>query len=253
MSSNAVSDDEWKDVRLVLKRELLSGKIVLDSKEMRPKAVHAMFSSEFHTVDYSDKSTRDKFTRILRGLRNKHKDGDLINEDNPIKTIRWGKSAAKQYLKIAFREKRISASYSDPAQVWSEHCAGHKAFARMQCNEAFVRRLATVRDDYNKKRKRCEEDLKAYQAAIRNHPTPEFNSRGEPQWNGSNSQRRLKEMIREGSHVGKKPESLWKENADFQVYSLQTFRDHIYQEERLIKFDNYLVLLKKEKLDKLQY
>ena len=110
-----------------------------------------------------------------------------------------------------------------------------------------------MRDDHVKKLNRCEKDLQAYLIAKQNHPTPEFNARGEPQWNGSEAQRLLKAMVRENRHVGVEPKTLWQSNEAYMVYTLQTFRDHIYQEERLVKFDNYLGMLKKRKLDQLQY
>ena len=123
----------------------------------------------------------------------------------------------------------------------------------MAFDDAFVRRLKAVRDDYLKKVKRRDDDLAAFQAAKANHPTPEFNSRGEPQWHGSQAQKDLKELVAKGLHEKKKPKELWEKSKAFQVYGLDTFRDHIYQEERLIKFNNYLAALKQKKLDKLQY
>lgn len=248
-------DDKWKAVRLLLKNALLSGKIPFESKEMLPKQVLEKFANhqDMAFISYKDASIRDKYTRILRGLRKKHKEGDLVNEDLPNKVIRWSKSAAKQFLKKCFRQKIIPADYSDSKEVWETHCKGEKAFARMQYDKTFQRRLESVRDDYLRKKKRCEDDLKAFQIAKKNHPTPEFNCRGEPQWHGSPAQKLLKELVARGGHIGKKPADLWELNKEFKVYSKQTFRDHLYQEERLLKFNNYVEALKQKKFDELQY
>ena len=59
-------------------------------------------------------------------------------------------------------------------------------------------------------------------------------------------------MVAEGKHLGKDPESLYSK-PEFKVCSLQTFRDHIYQEEWLLKFNRYVESLKQEKFDELQY
>ena len=125
--------------------------------------------------------------------------------------------------------------------------------AAMEMDNAFSRRLAAVRDDYVKKVARRNKDHEAYLIAKRNHPTPELNSRGEPQWNGSDAQKLLKELVASGGHTGVKPQQLWEQRQEYQVYSLQTFRDHIYQEERLLKFNNYLGYTKKRKIEALQY
>jgi hypothetical protein len=245
--------EQWQIVRSVLKEGILAEIITLEPKEMKPKAVYENYKNDpnFGCLDYTVKATREKFTRMLRALRKKHGDGDLANEGS--KTIEWGKSAAKQHLKKCFREGTINVDYGDAQQVWNDHCDNQRAFANMKCDSAFVRRLASVRDDYTKKAARCQSDLEAYKIAKENHPTPEFNSRGEPQWNGSVAQSLLKEMVARGNHIGKKPQELWNGEKEFQVYSLQGFRDHIYQEERLVKFDNYVALLKKRKVESLQY
>ena len=250
-----VSDEQWEAVRGLLKAGLLADEIPIESKEMRPKDVWMKYKDAnapaIVVVDYDDKKVRDKFSRMLRSLRKKHKDGDLEHEGK--KAIVWGKSAAKYFLKRCFRDKLIPTDYTNAEQVWKDHCAGNPAFARMQYDSAFVRRLGVVRDDYLKKVERCEQDLVAYQLAKKNHPTPDKNSRGEPQWNGSMAQQLLKELVASGKHVGLKPSTLWESNEHYMLYSLQTFRDHIYQEERLLKFGAYLRLLKKRKIDELQY
>ena len=178
--------------------------------------------------------------------------GDLENEGEE-KAIQWAKAAAKQYLKKCFREKIISVDFGDHEQVWHQHCKHHSAFRRMKFDNTFKRQLDSIRVDYIKKAARCASDLKAYNAAKKNHPTPLLNHRGEPQWHGSQAQKLLKDMVANNQHVGKAPKSLYKEEKEFQVYCLQTFCDHIYQEERLLKFRRYLDSLQQAKIDALQY
>jgi hypothetical protein len=245
------TEEQWKAVRGLLKEALLAGKIPLESKEMRPKSVFALYEDANNPV-IAGIVYGDKFTRMLRALRKKHKNGDLQNEDKP-KAIEWSKSAAKQFLKRCFRDETISSNYQDAQQVWTDHCKDDKAFKRMQCDGAFARRLKSVRDDHFKKVERCQKDLEAYNIAKKNHPTPELNIRGEPQWHGSAAQIFLKETVEAGQHKEVEPKKLWESRPEYQVYALKTFRDHIYQEGRLRKFNHYVDLLKKKKIDKLQY
>ena len=155
-----------------------------------PEAVYLQFGdrAEFDVVDYDDKQVQAKFSRLLLSLRKKHLDGDLLNENSPDEVV-WQKSAAKQYLKKCFRQKTISVDFTDHEQVWKDFCKDHRAFARMKYNESFKRRLDGVRKDYEKKLARAEEDLRAFEAAKKNHPTPPLNHRGEPQWHGSEAEK----------------------------------------------------------------
>lgn len=251
----ASSSEAWKEIRGLIKAALLAGKIPVEPCEMRPKEVYEKFVVGM-TIDYTDKKTKEKLARMLRALRAKHKNGDLVNEDDSSTPIEWAKSAAKQVLRKCFRDGTIPTSFKEKEeieQIWKVHCNGHEAFKRMKFDEAFVRRIKSVRDDHLKKVNRCEEDLEAYTVAKQNHPTPEFNARGEPQWNGSEAQRQLKAMVANGEHVGEQPKALWAANDEFRKYSLKSFRDHIYQEQRLQKFNYYVQMLKQEKVKSLQY
>ena len=249
------TEEQWSMVRNLLKTSVIAGDIPVDATKMRPKVAWQMLKDAnkpaIEFVDYEIKTVRDKFSRMLRSLRKKHKDGDLEHEDKKI--VKWGKSAAKYFLKKCFKEKIILPDSLDAKHIWENHCKGRPEFARMSYDGTFERRLAAIRDDYIRKVQRCKDDLMAFQIAKQNHPTPELNSRGEPQWNGSTAQKLLKELVARGGHQNVKPADLWQQEAEYQHYSLQTFRDHIYQEERLVKFNNYVRHLKKRKLDSLQY
>lgn len=255
VEGTTVVDDTWKQVRDLLKGALLAETIPVESKEMRPKEVLQNLVHIEH-LDYKDKKTQEKFARMLRMLRSKHKNGDLANENLSNKPIEWAKSAAKQVLRGWFRDGTISTSFKETAeieQIWNDYCKNHRAFKRMKCDDAFARRITSVRDDHMKKVKRCEDDLKAFTVAKQNHPTPPLNRFGEPQWHGSEAQKQLKQLIARNEHVGKAPAELWEANIEFQKYRKRAFRDHIYQEERLKKFNNYVEQLKQKKVAALQY
>jgi hypothetical protein len=257
-----ISKEEWNAIRETLKAGILAGEIPVNTKVMPPKALYEQYLKANHPAfifHYADIKARDKYTRILRNLRKKHMDGDLENENKSTKPIEWGKSAAKQFLKKCFRDGTLVCEFTEKheiEEIWNRHCKDHIAFKRMEFDDAFVRRIKSVRDDFVKKETRCANDLLAYSVAKKNHPTPTHNSRGEPQWNGSAAQKLLKEIVARGDHVGIAPSDLreaTKYHGIFLVYSKETFRDHIYQEERLLKFEKYLTHLKRQKLDSLQY
>jgi hypothetical protein len=250
-----VSDVQWKEVRDRLKAAILAGTIPVESKEMRPKAVYQQFVNS-ENIDYTVNKTKEKFARMLRSLRSKHKNGDLAIEGQSKVVILWAKSAAKQILRKWFRDGTILTTFETKGeidQIWKDHCKDHAAFKKMKNDGDFIRRIKSVRDDHLKKEERCQGDLQAYTIAKLNHPTPELNARGEPQWNGSEAQKKLKELVANDQHAGKKPKELWDANNDFQRYSLRSFRDHIYQEQRLIKMNNYVEQLKQAKMAELQY
>ncbi|CAB9504960.1 unknown protein [Seminavis robusta] len=122
------SKDEWNAVRKQLKDDVLSGVIPHVLKEMRPAAVYQMYADAANPiiacVDYTNKRQNAKFTLMLRTLRNKHADGDLVNEDK-AEPIVWRKSAAKQFLKRAFREGLIPDNIStneDMEEIWNDLC-----------------------------------------------------------------------------------------------------------------------------------
>lgn len=248
------TDDAWKEVRGLLKAAIVAGEIPLEPRKMRPKEVYDKYL-DATTIDYNNKKSQEKFTRMLRGLRAKHMNGDLEKESES-KAIEWSKSAAKQVIRAWFRDGTLSTTFTDKKdlqKIWEDHCRAHAAFKKMKYDEAFIRRIQSVRDDHLKKVKRSEEDLAAYTVAKLNHPTPELNGRGEPKWNGSEAQKQLKELIAKQEHVGKEPRELWTNNNEFQKYGLKSFRDHIYQEQRLQKFQNYVEQLKQAKIAALQY
>ena len=102
------------------------------SQRLRGKHMLTQKNGNILCVDCRDKQAREKFGRMLRALRKKHKVGDLESEHK--KVIVWGKSAAKQCLKNFFRDKLMLVDCNDAEDVWKSHCGGHKAFAGMPCD-----------------------------------------------------------------------------------------------------------------------
>ena len=173
--------------------------------------------------------------------------------------IDWANSAAKKFLKDAFKQGLIPLRYMakeggpGPRYIWDTFCVGTPPFNRMQYGNGFTTRLSGVRNDQLLKIKRKDLDQKAFDNFRMIHPRPTHDHNGVPLWDdGSDAQRLLKEDMEKGEYVKLKPKDFWLSRTEFQVYELRVFRDHIYQEEKLWKLQNYLVIeaAKKQKVIK---
>jgi hypothetical protein len=84
-----------------------------------------------------------------------------------------------------------------------------------------------------------DEAAHAHDRALR--PAPSHNYRGEPRWEGSEAQRLLKEDVASGKHRAMKPTLFYNSRVEYtQHYTLKTIREHIYQEEKYVKYCKYL-------------
>lgn len=127
-----------------------------------------------------------------------------------------------------------------PKEVYNKY-KNMKEFGGMACDDEFRRRLLSLRNIVGRDKDRAVDDRKALKIALANHPVPEFNHRGEPQWNGSKAQAMLKEEIDAGNYPLKTPEQIWKSKAEFQKFGLSTLRWKIHQ---YIRTQKYLQTLK---------
>jgi hypothetical protein len=81
-------------------------------------------------------------------------------------------------------------------------------------------------------------------------PRPLTKANGEPLWNGSVAEMLLREEVKKEdiSQITKKPKEWWNSNAEYQRFSLDTFRDHLKQERRAKTYNAYWEYIKmKEK------
>lgn len=71
--------------------------------------------------------------------------------------------------------------------------------------------------------------------------------RGEPQWEGSSAQTLLHQDVKDGNHLALQPYAFQQTRQEYLLFSLSTFRGHIYQEEKLQK---WLAHCRKKEKDK---
>lgn len=116
----------------------------------------------------------------------------------------------------------------------------------------FRTKLNDMPNKFKERRAWAEEDDADLQHDILLKPRPTHNVRGEPRWAGSEAQAWLKLDLPRYLKKKKKcpsimPRMLHKTRPEYQLFKLKTFRKHIYQEIRAVKFQNYLEDKKKKK------
>ena len=235
----------WKSgqpIRKLLYFEFKEGNIPLDPNEMGPAEVFCRYSGapEFEDVDYND-----MFVQRLRTLRQQ-----IMREEPLLKWNEYHPARALIMDELAAGSIPLDTQQMGPAEVWSNyaHTAQFK-MRGMKFGETFKRRLAALRKQVGRDKNRAEEDHLEVLKAIKLHPAPSHNHRGEPQWSGSKAQQLLKEAIDRGDHFEKSPAELRNSDPAFKEFMLNTFRWKIHQETRTRK---YLHTLKHDAEQKLR-
>ena len=227
---------EWRNhpARALLAKALKEGDIPIDGKDLGPKKVYEKYkdTDAFNGVEYNA-----TFTRRLRDLR---KAAETSSED---KKVDWKKHPAKAFLYNSFKDKVIPVGYSEtigPKGVWDNHCASHAVFSDLNYDSNFVRRLKSVETYYVKKHQRQLDDQIAFDLFRKNNPI-----KWEGRWAGSDAQKEFKQDMKAGKNKEfKSPKAFHASNPKFKEFGLTKFRNHIYQEKRLVKFNNYVDHLK---------
>ena len=220
---------------------------------MPPKRKRTTKTAEEKEEEKERKAAAKKQKEEEKAAAKKKKEEEKAAAKAAEPKIDWKNSAAKQVLKKLFREKTVPAEYSKtigPKKVWEDYCQNDPAFVGMSYGETFTSRLRSVRDDHLKKVSRAERDQKAFNNFRENHERPTHDHRGKPLWDGSDAQKFLKEDMEAGKHENKTPAQLWASRPAYKVYDLPVFRDHIYQEKRLKKFENYTIQERSKKMMK---
>lgn len=178
---------------------------------------------------------------------------DEINDEDMefLNGIPWQYHPAREFLLEKLRLGDFPADYKRmrPFDVWNKYC-DDDVFEGMEYDSKFTARLLRLRTQFNKGKDRADEDLLAFNLAKANHPPPPGNHRDEPQWNGSEAQRLLRLDMDDKKHFDLKPSDLWESRDEYQLFYLETFRDHIHQEDQTRKYLHTLKLRQKEEAEK---
>ena len=159
--------------------------------------------------------------------------------------VKWQFSKAKEILNTAIIDGIISEDATDdngnPTLSVEAIYLFHEEFAKYSF-EKFGDRLARVRADIKRHKKRAVVDLKAFVRYKENNPVSLFSRKGYGQWQGSIAQEYLLIDIGDNLHITNKPKALWESRPEYyESFPLDAFRDKIDQE---IKTAKYLHTLK---------
>lgn len=148
----------------------------------------------------------------------------------------WSTSKGKDLLFLDLLEGRISIDgrRGDATEI----CALRDEFGANDPEESkkFPARLRNARKQVKQLKSQADFDRDALAHDRLLYPESAENSRGEPRWDGSEAQRLLFLDIDESKHEFMTPMALYKERIEYQEYSLDVFRGHIYQEVGRRKF-----------------
>lgn len=185
--------------------------------------------------------------RAMPPKKGKKKEGD--DDELP-----WnGDHPARKFLYEEIANERIPLNGKEmgPRAVYDKYkelsCFKLKG---MEYGKDFTRRLRDLRAIIKRDRKRAIEDRNELAVLIRNHPVPEKNHKGEPQWNGSAAQRLLKEDMQAGKHESMKPLQLRATRPEYELFLPETFRWKIQQNIRTEKYLYTLKVYAEQKLKK---
>lgn len=175
----------------------------------------------------------------------------------------WRKSAAKAYLYALIVDNKIpSRDEITPKKVFETHCKDRPEFKDFQDYTHFASRLLSLRKKSESRGDRAKEDADALAHDRKIFPAPTEDTKGQPMWKGSKAQELLRKDIKDGlldqidPITGRriyKPKGLYEMREEYhEKYSLDSFRNRIYQE---IKFDKRLTWVESKveaKMGKLQ-
>ena len=217
--NNKKKPPPWRgsDARVQLELDIIDGHVTVADD---PKDVFDMWPDLYHQFPLK------KFEGYLESLLKK-----IATEKAPD----WKKSEAKAQLELDIIAEVVREE-SDPDEVYNMWPIYQK-----YDETNFKANLKGLLKRNKNKKKLAGFDADAFAHARSIQPFPVRNFRGELQWHGSIAQEKLQKAISDGSYLRgiTKPQVLWNSDDDYQLYTLDMFRDHIYQELKGQKSRNY--------------
>lgn len=169
------------------------------------------------------------------------------NDDDGNAPPEWKKSAARDILYDMIVDGVIPGKDDiTPKEVFEKYCKDLDEFKHFQDYKElkFAEKLRATRERAAKKSSRSKEDANFLAHDRQVFPAPIMDTKGFALWKGSKAQELLRKAIEKGDHNKKKPKVLYEEQAEwYENYTLDYFRDRIYQE---IKFNKRQVFVKEK-------
>lgn len=158
--------------------------------------------------------------------------------------VPWKISEAKEFLRDDIVNGLVDEDLEDEL-VYGMHLEySQYKFANFKTNLKNL--LAAIRRDWG----RMEKDLSDYQhdlasvMARRGPPNP-----ATLPWHKTPCKMLLQQDVDEGKHLTMKPKELWETRTEYKLFSLATFRNHIYQEVDSRSKKKWRMDKKKKKLE----
>jgi hypothetical protein len=169
------------------------------------------------------------------------------NGDDNNAAPEWKNSAARDCLYDMVVDGVIPGKDDiTPKEVFEKYCKHLDEFKHFQDYKElnFASKLRATRERAAKKSSRSKEDAEFLAHDRQIFAAPVMDTKGFAMWKGSKAQELLRKAIDKGEHEKKKPKVLYEEEAEwYENYTLDYFRDRIYQE---IKFNKRQVFVKEK-------
>lgn len=166
------------------------------------------------------------------------------NEEQNQKPPQWKNSAAKAYLyKLIVDNKIPDRKHIKPRQVFETYCQERPEFKHFQDYSNFASRLLSLRNKAEEKGERADADSARLEHDRAIFPKPTVDTKGFAMWQGSEAQKLLRQDIESGKNTTMKPKLLYETKSEYyENYSLEFFRNRIYQEVKFNKRERYVKL-----------
>lgn len=164
-------------------------------------------------------------------------------KDRKGNVVPWNQSRARDLLQLDIKEGRIHST--------TPCVTAHKSRAEylLYGEAAFQGYLTTLIEAFEAKNRRAIRDDEAVKQFRQLYPKKATNHRGEPQWVGSTAELKMKQAMDNNQHKTSKPKELRASDAEYEKFQPKTFRNHIYQEVRARKFQNWVKDTEAQKRD----
>ena len=153
----------------------------------------------------------------------------------------WKSSATREMLHdLVSNGTTPPASEIKPREVCATHIKDHPEFAHFR-KDLFASRLLSARKRIETKQSQAAIDSEAFAHDRAMFPAPLVDIHGEKKWQGSKAQELLRVDIHNNKHIAMKPKVLYETQEEcYENYSLDTFRDRMYQEVKALKRNAYV-------------
>ena len=226
----------WKDAREHITKELRNYTSDIHLITGRTKKEKCTNIWKKYAHNFEEKKAVDSIGRLL--LQRDKKEGPFAasalekekqkQKEGPIWKTRKETSEAYSvlYNLRLHRHKGAGAERVSAEEIYKHHKIFHQY--PIEDFKKWDKEMVKLTD---KQRKKIDDDVRCFQSHLAKCPRQSVTSRGKLFWDNHAANNRLIEDIKSGKASKLKPKELWESHDDYQDFSLEDFRKHIYQEK----------------------